>query len=285
MKLVSFRHGARDGFGVLKGDGIIDLTAAFFFETRFASLREVFAAGAVDALRQTAEDAEPDLGLTDISFLAPIPRPHKIICVGQNYHGDAAAKAAGKRPEHPNVFGRSRESFVAHGEAIVRPKVSDHLDYEGELGIVIGRQGRHIAEAEALSHIAGYTCINEGSIRDWQRHGSQNFPGKNFRASGSMGPWITTADEIPDPTALTLTTRVNGEVRQLGGTDLMVFDIPFLIAYISTFAQLEPGDIISTGSPGDTAIDMDPQGWLKPGDSLEIEISGIGILKNPIEAE
>ena len=285
MKLVSFRHGGRDGFGVLSGDGVIDLTAAFFFETRYASLREVFAANAVDELRKAAEDSEPDLGLTDISFLLSIPRPPKIICVGQNYYADAAAKAAGKRPEYPNVFGRTRESFVPHGEPIVRPKASDHLDYEGELGVVIGRQGRHIAEADALSHVAGYTCVNEGSVRDWQRHGSQNFPGKNFRHSGSMGPWIVTADEIPDPGKLQITTRVGNEVRQEGGTDLLVFDIPFLISYISTFAQLEPGDVISTGSPGNTAIDMDPPAWLKPGDRLEVEISGIGTLKNPVESE
>jgi 2-keto-4-pentenoate hydratase/2-oxohepta-3-ene-1,7-dioic acid hydratase in catechol pathway len=285
MKLVSFRHGGRDGFGVIKGDGVVDLTAAFFFETRYASLREVFAAGAVDELRKAAEDSEPDLGLTDISFLLPVPRPSKIICVGQNYYADATAKAAGKRPEYPNVFGRSRESFVPHGEPIVRPKASNQFDYEGELGVVIGRQGRHIAEAEALSYVAGYTCVNAGSLRDWQEHGRQNFPGKNFRHSGSMGPWMVTADEVPDPTQLAITTRVNGEERQHGGLDLLVFNIPFLISYISQFAQLEPGDIISTGSPGNTARDMDPQEWLKPGDRLEVEISGIGTLKNPVEAE
>jgi 2-keto-4-pentenoate hydratase/2-oxohepta-3-ene-1,7-dioic acid hydratase in catechol pathway len=285
MKLVSFRHGGRDGFGVIKGDGVIDLTAAFFFETRYASLREVFAANAVDELGRAAEGSEPDLGLTDISFLLPVPRPPKIICIGQNYYADAAAKAAGNRPEYPNVFGRTRDSLVPHGEPIVKPKVSDHFDYEGELGVIIGRQGRHIAESEALSHVAGYTCINEGSVRDWQRQGTQNFPGKNFRHSGAMGPWIVTADEIPDPSKLRITTRVNNEVRQEGGTDLLVFEIPFLISYISTFAQLEPGDVISTGSPGNTAIDMDPQGWLNPGDRLEVEISGIGTLKNPVEAE
>jgi 5-carboxymethyl-2-hydroxymuconate isomerase len=285
MKLVSFRHGARDGFGILKDDGVVDLTAENFFGTRYASLREVFAAGALDAMLMSVQNFEPNLGLTEISFLLPVPEPAKIICVGQNYYTDAGAKRAGKRPEYPNLFGRSRESFVPHGESIVRPKISDHLDYEGELGVIIGRQGRHIDEADALSHVVGYTCINEGSLRDWQRHGSQNFPGKNFRYSGAMGPCIATADEIPDPGKLTINTRVNGEARQEGGTGLMVFDISFLISYISTFAQLEPGDVISTGSPGDTAIDMDRPGWLKPGDQLEVEISGIGTLSNPVEAE
>lgn len=285
MKLVSFRHGGRDGFGVIKGDGVVDLTAAFFFESRYPSLREVLAAGAVDELRKAAEDSEPDLGLTDISFLLPIPRPPKIICVGQNYYADAAAKAEGKRPQYPNVFGRSRESLVPHEEPIIKPKASDHFDYEGELGVVIGRQGRHISEEDALSYVAGYTCINEGSLRDWQEHGRQNFPGKNFRHSGAMGPWMVTADEIPDPGTLQITTRVNNEVRQQGGTGLLIFEIPFLISYISKFAQLEPGDVISTGSPGNTAREMDPPGWLKPGDRLEIEISGIGTLKNPVEGE
>ena len=285
MKLVSFRHGARDGFGVLQGDGVIDLTAAFFFETRYANLREVLAANAVDELRKAAENSEADLGLTDITFALPIPNPPKIICVGQNYPEVGAGKPAGNRPEHPNVFGRFRESFVAHGESIVRPKESDQLDYEGELGVIIGRQGRHIAEADALSHVAGYTCVNEGSVRDWQRHGTQNFPGKNFRHSGSMGPWMVTADEIPDPGKLTITTRVNGETRQAGDTGQMIFDIPFLISYVSKFTQLEPGDVISTGSPKVTAADTDPPAWLKPGDALEVEISGIGTLKNPIEAE
>lgn len=285
MKLVSFRHGSRDGFGVLQGDGVIDLTAAFFFETRYANLREVLAANAVDELRKAAENSEPDLGLTDITFALPIPRPSKIICVGQNYPEVGADTSAGNRPEHPNVFGRFRESFVAHGESIIRPKESDQLDYECELGVIIGRQGRHIAEADAMSHVAGYTCVNEGSLRDWQRHGSQNFPGKNFRHSGSMGPWMVTADEIPDPGKLKITTRVNGELRQTGDTGQMIFDIPFLIAYVSKFAQLEPGDVISTGSPKVTAADTDPPAWLKPGDALEVEISGIGTLKNPIEAE
>lgn len=285
MKLVSFRHGGREGFGVVEGEGVIDLTAAFFFETRYANLREVFAAGAVDELGKAAEGSEPDLGLTDISFLPPIPRPSKIICVGQNYYADAAAKAAGERPEFPNVFGRSRESFVAHGEPIVKPKASDQLDYEGELGVVIGRQGRHIDAADAMDYVGGYTVVNEGSLRDWQAHGRQNFPGKNFRHSGSIGPWIVTADEVPDPGALEITTRVNGEVRQQGGTDLLIFDIPFLISYISTFARLEPGDVISTGSPRVTAADMDPPAWLKPGDRLEVDISGIGTLKNAVEAE
>jgi 5-carboxymethyl-2-hydroxymuconate isomerase len=285
MKLVSFRHGGRDGFGVISGDGIIDLTAAFFFEARYADLREVLAAGAIGELASAASEGTADLGLTDVSFLLPIPRPRRIVCVGQNYPPSGGWHDARPRSEWPNVFGRLAESFVPHGEAILRPSASVELDYEGELGIVIGREGRHIPEADALAYVGGYTCVNEGSVRDWQTRGSQNFPGKNFRHSGSMGPWIVTADEIPDPATLTITTRVNGEVRQQGGTGSMIFPVPSIIAYVSEFMRLEPGDIISTGSPGDTAADMDPPGWLAPGDRLEVEVSGIGTLENPVEAE
>ena len=289
MKLVSFHHGGRDGFGVVKGDGVVDLSAAFFFETRYADLREVFAAGAVDELAKAAAEGEPDLGLTDISFLLPIPRPAKILCVGRNYYADEASKEAGERPQYPSIFGRFADSLVAHGEPIVKPRESDQLDYEAELAIVIGRQGRHITEADALSHVGGYTCLNEGSVRDWQTRGAQNFPGKNFRHSGSMGPWIVTADEVPDPAGLAITTRVNGEERQSGTTGLMIFPIPFLISYISKFTRLEPGDIIATGSPtgtpGGAAFEEATHVWLKPGDRLEVEIGGIGTLENPIAAE
>ncbi len=289
MKLVSFHHGGRDGFGVVKGDGVVDLAAAFFFETRYADLREVFAAGAVDELARAAEEGEPDLGLTDISFLLPIPKPGKIICIGRNYYPDEASKEAGERPEYPSIFGRFNDSLVAHGEPIISPKESDQLDYEAELAVVIGRPGRHIAAAEALSHVGGYTCLNEGSVRDWQTRGAQNFAGKNFRHSGSMGPWIVTADEVPDPGSLDIATRVNGEVRQAGNTNLMIFSIPFLISYISKFTRLEPGDIIATGSPTGTptgaAFEEAGHVWLKPGDRLEVEIEGIGTLENPIAAE
>lgn len=285
MKLISFRHGAHEGFGALKGDGVVDLTGVSYFETHFTSLRDVFAAGVLRELGATVEETQPGLGLSDIDFLLPVPRPGKIVLVGQNYYADRAAKAAGGRPDYPNVFGRTVQSFVPHGAPLIKPRASEQFDYEGELGIVIGRLGRHIAEEEALDFVAGYTIVNDGSLRDWQRHGSQNYPGKNFPSSGSMGPAIMTADEIPDPTALTLTTRVNGEVRQQGTTDLLIFGVPFLISYISKFAQLEPGDVISTGSPRLTAADMDPPGWLRPGDRLEVEISGLGTLENPIEAE
>lgn len=283
MKLVSFRHGGKDGFGVVKDNGIVDLTAAFFFDTRYADLRQAFTADAIAELERTARSSEADVGLTDVSFLLPIPRPGKIFCVGGNY--EVGSGAAGGRPGYPTVFTRFPDSFAAHDAPILKPKVSDQLDYEGELAVVIGRGGRHIAEEDALGHVGGYTCLNEGSVRDWQARGSQNCAGKSFYQSGSMGPWIVTADEIPDPSKLRITTRVNGEVRQDGSTDGMLFSIPFLISYISRITPLEPGDIITTGSPDISAVDLETPQWLKPGDRVEVEIDGIGTLRNPVEAE
>ena len=285
MKLVSFRHQGRDGFGAVVGDGVVDLSGVFLMETRFTDLRELLAAGAVDLARETAEGAEPDFGLTDMTYRLPIPRPTKILCIGRNYRAYHEVVEDGAAPEWPSVFGRFVESFAPHGEPILKPRESDQLDYEGELAVVIGRQGRRIAEADALSHVGGYTCLNEGSVRDWQSRGTQNCPGKNFYCSGSIGPWMVTADEIPDPTKLRIVTRVNGETRQDGGVDRMIFDIPFLISHISRFTRLNPGDVIATGSPGGSAVSMNPPAWLRPGDKLEVEIAGIGALDNPIEAE
>jgi 2-keto-4-pentenoate hydratase/2-oxohepta-3-ene-1,7-dioic acid hydratase in catechol pathway len=285
MKLVSYRHGGREKFGVAKDDGVVDLTTTLFFgERMFGHLGEVIAAGAVPELRKAAQNTAPQLGLTDITFLLPIPRPPRILCAGRNYPGRAGV-AAGETAKWPSIFGRFHNSFVAHEEPIVRPRESDQLDYEGELALVIGKRGRNIGEAQALAHVAGYTCLNEGTLRDWTGRGAQNFPGKNFDRSGSIGPWIVTADEIPDPGRLRITTRVNGEVRQEGGTAEMLFKVPFLVSYISRFTELQPGDIIATGSPGRSAVDQKPPPWLKPGDRLAVEISGIGTLANPIEAE
>lgn len=283
MKLVSFRHGGRDGFGVVKDDGIVDLSAAFFFETRYADLRQVFAAGADSELERAARTSEATLGLTDVTFLLPIPRPGKIFCVSGNY--SVGSGAPRKRPDYPTIFTRLTDSFTAHDAPILKPKVSDQLDYEGELAVVIGRGGRHIAETDALGHVGGYTCLNEGSVRDWQKRGAQNCAGKSFYHSGAIGPWIVTADEIPDPSALRATTRVNGELRQDGSTGGMLFVIPFLIAYISQITPLEPGDIITTGSPDVTAADLATPQWLRPGDRVEVEIEGIGTLRNPVAAE
>ena len=285
MKLVSFRHGGRDAFGAVVGEGVINLSGTLVFETMFANLGEALAADALDELRKAIAGQKPDVGLSDITFGLPIPRPSKILCVGRNYRAYHEVQETGKAPQWPSIFGRFVNSFVAHDEPIAKPKESDQLDYEGELAVVIGRRCRHVGEKDALSCVAGYTILNEGSVRDWQGRGTQNCPGKNFWHSGSIGPWLVTADEVPDPSKLHITTRVNGEVRQDGGTDLMIFSIPYVISHVSKFTWLEPGDIITTGSPGGSAVEMKPPQWLKPGDVLEVEISGIGRLRNPIVAE
>lgn len=287
MKLASFVHGGKNKYGAVVEGGIIDLSGTLHQETHFANLREVFAANAdvLVEMRRIVENGKPTLGLSDVTFRLPIPNPTKIFCVGRNYYAYHEVKQDG-RPEWPSIFPRFRDSFAAHGQPIMRGRDDgDQLDYEGELVVVIGKQARHVAEADALNHVAGYTIANEGSVRNWIGRGTQNCPVKNQWRSGSLGPWIATADEIPDPNALHITTKVNGEVRQDGGTDMMIFDIPFVIAYISRFTVLEPGDLICTGSPGGSAIEFDPPRYLTPGDLLEIEIDGIGKLSNPIEAE
>ena len=287
MKLVSFYHEGREGYGAVKDDGIVDLTGAMHQETHFANLKGVMAAGgaAVSSLETTVDSATPTLGTSDVTFRMPVHNPSKIFCVGRNYYAYHEVMEDG-RPEWPSIFPRFRDSFSAHNEAIIRGSDDgDQLDYEGELVVVIGMQGRHIAEADAQSYVGGYTIANEGSVRNWIGRGTQNCPVKNQWRSGSMGPWIVTADEIDDPMKLQIVTRVNGEERQNGGTDMMIFDIPYVISFISRFTQLEPGDLICTGSPGGSAIEHDPPGYLKPGDRLEVQIDGVGLLQNPVEAE
>jgi len=285
MKLVSFRRGGKDGFGVVTGGGVIDLTGKPVAGNIYADPGEVFAAGAVEAVRKAADGASADFALDGIDYRLPVPRPSKIFCVGRNYRGYHEVLEDG-RPDWPSIFPRYTNSFSANGQAIIRPSNDgDQLDYEGELVVVIGKRARRVAEKQAMSVVGGYTIANEGSVRNWIGRGTQNCPVKNHWRSGSIGPWLVTADEVPDPSKLHITTRVNGEVRQDGGTDMMIFDIPFVIAHISRFTELEPGDMICTGSPGGSAIEFDPPNYLKPGDTLEIEIAPIGTLTNPIAAE
>src|SRR5207302_9208048 len=211
------------------------------------------------------------------------PRPDKIVCIGLHYRAHAA-EAGLKVPEHPSLFLRLANTLVPHGGEMIRPKASADMDYEGELAVVIGRGGRHIAAADALAHVAGYSCFNDGSLRDFQFKHSVAV-GKNFIATGGFGPWLVTGDEIPDPAALTLTTRLNGVEVQRGTTADMIFDVPTIIAYVSGFTRLEPGDVISTGTPPGVGLARKPPLWLKPGDVVEVEISKIGVLRNAIVAE
>lgn len=278
MKLMCYRHDGDPALGVVMDGGVIDVGGA---APDFAT---ALSADGLDAIRAAAEGATPTHALDEVGILLPLVPGARIFCVGQNYAGHIEEMGY-ELPEYPAIFMRTHESFALPGAGIVKPSNSDQFDYECELTAVIGRGGRHIAEANALDHVAGYTIMNEGSVRDWQRRGPQVTPGKNFDRSGSIGPVIATTDDIPDPSALMLETRVNGETRQHGPTDDMVFAVPYLISYISGFCELRPGDMISTGSPSGSAAGFDPPKWLVPGDAVEMEITNIGVLRNTVVAE
>lgn len=282
MKLISFTKAGYAGYGVIQGEGVVDLARRF--GDRAPTLRQFLAVDAVAEAVRLVADARPDYLLSELELAPVIPNPDKIICVGLNYR-DHLAETGRVQTEKPVLFARWAASQVGHGRPMVRPFVSERFDFEGELAVVIGRGGRHIAAADALSHVAGYSCYNDGSVRDWQNHTSQFLPGKTFAGTGAFGPWLVTADEIPDPTVLTLETRLNGNRVQHTTTDLMITDIPALIAYCSTVLPLEPGDVLVTGTPGGVGAKRNPPLWMKPGDIVEVEISKIGILRNKIVDE
>lgn len=273
MRLVSFRHAGANKFGAAIDGGIVDLSART--KGRWSALRDVIAAKALDELRTTTMGAAADLKFDEVELLPVIPDPRKILCVGLNY-ASHVGEVGRQMPSVPSVFSRLHDTLVAHGGDIIRPRASTHFDYEGELAIVIGERCRHVPRASALSVIAGYTCFIDGSVRDFQKHSV--FAGKNFPATGPLGPWMVTADEIPDPQRLELTTRLNGTVVQHDTTDHMIFDVATIIEYLSTVTWLEPGDIIATGTPDGVGTGRKPPLWMKSGDRLEVGISGIGTL-------
>ncbi len=277
MKLASFRIADRDSYGAVMEDGVAEASQAF--RLRFADLRAVLEAGATHELVGNLE--EKRLPVAELEFLPPVIRPDKILCVGVNYRPHIAEMGR-EVPEYPVVFVRFPGSLVGHDRPILRPVVSGQFDFEGELAVVIGRRARHISRHEALEYVAGYCCFMDGSVRDWQRHTMQFTPGKNFDSSGAMGPWITTSDAIPDPSVLELTTRVNGQVMQRGSVADLVFDIPALIEYCSTFAELLPGDVIATGTPGGVGAARTPPRWLEDGDVVEVDIADVGLLRSPV---
>jgi 2-keto-4-pentenoate hydratase/2-oxohepta-3-ene-1,7-dioic acid hydratase in catechol pathway len=280
MKLLSFEHQGRVGFGLLRGeDDIVDLGGQ-----GHADLRAALAAQALPELARRAQALPATLKLADVRLLPPIPNPEKIICVGVNYgNRNEEYKDGSAAPAYPSVFPRFPGSFVGHGQPLLRPPESEQLDYEGEIALIIGKRGRRIAAADAWSHVAGLTCANEGTVRDWLRHGKFNVTqGKNFDASGSMGPWMVTADAFDPGEPLTVTTRVNGEQRQHDTTANLMFPFAELIRYISIWTTLEPGDVISTGTPVGAGVRFDPPRFLKPGDVVEVEVPGIGVLSNPV---
>ena len=230
-------------------------------------------------------ELSPDLSLDEIQFLPCVPDPGKVLCIGINYKKHVLDMGR-ESPEYPWVFTRFADSFVGHGANMVRPAaVSENYDFEGELAVIIGRAAHRVSATEAFDYVAGYSCFNDGSIRDYQRHSGQFTPGKNFLNSGSLGPWLVTRDEIKDIESLDLETRLNGKVMQSASTGDLIFSIPRLIEYCSTFTRLEPGDIIATGTPGGVGTARTPPVWMKPGDTIEISISGIGVLCNTIVDE
>lgn len=279
MRLISFlRPNGTPSYGTTDGTTIYDAGAEL--GGQYADLRAVLTAGKVSEL----DGKGPEIALDTVTLLPPVPNPDKILCVGLNYMSHI--KETGRdKPTYPSIFTRYPSSLVGHGVPLVRPKVSHKFDYEGELAVVIGKAGRHISQADAWDHIAGYSCFNDGSIRDFQVHTSQFWPGKSFEASGSMGPWIVTSDEVGDITAQTLATRIDGNVEQQAGIDDLAISIPEMIAYASTVINLLPGDVIATGTPGGVGRFRKPELYLAPGMRAEIEITGIGTLANGIVDE
>ena len=281
MKLASFRAGGTSSWGVVDGDHIADLGAVL--RDRFADLKSVIAAGAIAALPGRLAQASR-IPLAAIEWLPVIPNPDKILCVGLNYENHR--KETGRSEvENPTIFARYTNSQTGHLADILRPRVSTDLDFEGELAVIIGTAGRYVARADAMGHVAGYACYNDGSVRDWQRHTSQFTPGKNFPQTGGFGPWMVTPDELGALGRQRLQTRVNGQVVQETLLEQMIFDVPRQIEYCSAFTRLEPGDVIATGTPGGVGAKRQPPLWLKPGDVVEVEIDGVGLLRNGVADE
>lgn len=284
MKLTRFQTNTRVGFGAFVDGGIVDLGSRM---AGVSSVRGLLHVGALNAAADLAARYSPDLGPDDYSFALPVDEPSKIICVGVNYRErhDEYKGASYKTPvEKPSLFLRTTASFTAHDQPLMLPPESVQLDYEGEIAIVISTEGRRISMKSAAMHIAGLTIANEGTVRDWLKHSNRQItPGKNFDASGSMGPWIDT--EAAKQTSLSLTTWVNDEQRQNDTTERLIYSFEYLISYISTFTRLLPGDIILTGTPTGSGARFDPPRFLKAGDVLRIDVSGVGSLQNPVVAE
>lgn len=279
MKLISFVTNGKATWGAVAVDGVVDLGR--HLGARYPDLKALLAADALDEARRTLASARPDARLVDVELLPVIPNPDKILCIGHNYE-EHRIETKREKTQHPTVFMRYADSQVAHGQPMLRPFESTQFDYEGEIAVVIGRGGRRIPEAEAWAHVAGYSCYNDGSVRDWQWHTSQFGPGKNFYRTGAFGPWLVTADEIAPGEVLTLSTRLNGETMQQTDTSRMIFPIPRLIAYCSTFIPLAPGDVFVTGTPGGVGAKRNPPVFMKDGDVVEIEVSRVGVLRNTV---
>jgi 2-keto-4-pentenoate hydratase/2-oxohepta-3-ene-1,7-dioic acid hydratase in catechol pathway len=281
MKLATFKANGTTTWGVIDGDEAIDLGTAL--RDRYPDLKSAIAVSALHEAAEQAGDAKR-YPLSEIEWLPVIPNPDKILCVGLNY--ETHRKETGRAEvENPTIFARFANSQTGHLANIIRPRVSHELDFEGELAIIIGKAGRYISKEDAWSHIAGYACYNDGSVRDFQRHTHQFTPGKNFPDTGAFGPWMMTPDELGELGPLRIQTRVNGQVVQDATFEQMIFDIPRIVEYCSSFIRLEPGDVIATGTPGGVGAKRTPPLWLKPGDTVEVEIDRLGTLRNGVADE
>jgi 2-keto-4-pentenoate hydratase/2-oxohepta-3-ene-1,7-dioic acid hydratase in catechol pathway len=280
MHLASYNIRGRTSFGVVVGDGVVDLRPRM--APRFTSVFDLLRADALAEAQAVAQSVRADFALAEVEWLSPVVTPEKILCIGVNYaNRDAEVSGGTEGAKFPSMFFRAPNSLVGHNQPIVRPKVSEQLDYEGEIALVIGLAGRHIPPERALEHVAGVTICNEGTIRDWLRHGRFNVTqGKNFDASGSIGPWLTTGLDLTQP--LHLTVSLNGEVTQDDTTASMIFSFAELIAYVTMFMTIKPGDIIATGTPTKKGPRSDPPRWLVPDDVLEMTVPEIGSLRNTV---
>jgi 2-keto-4-pentenoate hydratase/2-oxohepta-3-ene-1,7-dioic acid hydratase in catechol pathway len=280
VKLASYIVDGAGAYGVVVGDQVVTITQ--HLGARYPTFRSVLEAGALDEIRRATSGAQPDHKLADLRFLPVIPDPPKILCAGLNYRSHVA-ETGREMPTKPSMFSRFTDTLLGHEGVMVRPSVSEQFDYEGELAFIIGRAGRHVPVERALEYVAGYACFNDGSVRDFQKISIT--AGKNFPASAPLGPWMVTVDEIPDPSKLTLATRLNGREVQRSTTDLLIYSVPTIISYVSDFTTLEPGDVIATGTPEGVGHKRTPPLWMKAGDVVEVEISGIGTLRNRVEDE
>lgn len=285
MKLLSYRSGGREAWGAVVGDGVVPLAG----RTGHATLADFLGSAHFDRREDLLQGLKAELPLQGLEFLPVIPRPEKIVCAVRNYmdHHQEVVAAGMQRElsEEPPIFLRVWRSQVGHGQPVILPRVSGTLDWEGELAVIIGKPGRDIPADKAYEHVAGYSIYNDVSVREWQFHAKQIASGKNFEGTGPFGPWMVTADEIAPGSALKLTTRLNGETVQDSHTGHMIFGIPRLIAYASTIFTLVPGDVIATGTPAGVGWSRRPQRFMKPGDVVEVEIEGIGTLRNPVVAQ
>lgn len=280
MRLSTVRIAGRTTWGVIEGETFLD-TGAVLAE-RYADLKAAVAACFASVAEAAAKAAL--VPLAEIEWLPVIPNPDKILCVGLNY--EMHRKETGRAEvENPTIFARYSNSQTGHLKPIIRPKVSTELDYEGELAVIIGKPGRYISREDALGHVAGFACYNDGSVRDYQRHTHQFTPGKNFPDTGAFGPWMMTPDELGPLDDLRIQTRLNGQVVQDATFGQMIFDIARQIEYCSSFTRLEAGDVIASGTPGGVGAKRNPPLWMKPGDIVEVEIDKLGTLRNPITQE